>query len=132
LSGRSACKPIQTLAINHGIVRLWTREEAPFWKQHGLQPANAETLKKLPPVWGSPDPGWLTLQLKSDESVLSMEKELAMFKEAEKQTTARLFEQARMAKLIVLLVAFAFGIIVIGVMFYLLQKNPNVLHQLGR
>src|SRR5262245_24687114 len=23
---------IQTLAINHGIVRLWTREEAPFWK----------------------------------------------------------------------------------------------------
>src|SRR6476661_5038766 len=28
----------QALATNHGIARLWTEEESPFWKQNGFVP----------------------------------------------------------------------------------------------
>src|SRR5436190_18984508 len=35
---------IQTLARNHGIVRVWTREQVPFWKQQGFQSAPADVL----------------------------------------------------------------------------------------
>ena len=29
------------------MLRLWTQENAPFWRQHGLQPADAGALEKL-------------------------------------------------------------------------------------
>src|SRR5215218_1721732 len=52
---------MQSIALNHGLVRLWTRETAPFWKQNGFQPASAEVLSRLPAGWASPDNDWLTL-----------------------------------------------------------------------
>ena len=31
---------LQSLATNHGLLRVWTQEKAPFWTQCGLAPAN--------------------------------------------------------------------------------------------
>src|SRR4051812_20099882 len=28
---------LQSISQNHGLVRLWTQETAPFWKQNGFQ-----------------------------------------------------------------------------------------------
>jgi hypothetical protein len=120
-------KRIQSLATNHGIARFWTQEEAPFWKQNGLVPADAETLKKLPPAWNSSPGNWLTLQLKDENAMVSLEKELAMFMEAEKQKTAQAFKQAKTLKTLATIVAVIFAIIVIGALFYLFSKNPSVL-----
>ncbi len=39
---------IQALAMNHGLARLWTRENAPFWSHIGLQPADASTWNASP------------------------------------------------------------------------------------
>ncbi len=115
---------IQSLSMNHGIARLWTREESPFWKQNGFQKADAETLKKFPANWATQPGEWLTLSLKNEDSIVSMEKELSLFMAAEKQRTARAFQHARTMKSIATVLAIVFALFVGVTLFYLLRKNP--------
>ena len=118
---------VHSLTVNHGIARLWTREDAPFWKRNGFQPASPEDIKKLPSAWAGTTSGWLTLQLKNEDTIVSLEKELAMFMEAEKQRTARAFRHARMLKVAATFLAVAFAIFVIVALFYLFRRNPGML-----
>jgi len=39
---------VQTVATNHGLLRVWTQEQAPFWNHCGLLKADADALQKLP------------------------------------------------------------------------------------
>jgi len=117
---------LKNLASNHGILRLWTQENAPFWKQRGLQPANADTLKKLPEGWTNAEPAWSTLQLKDEEIIVSVEKELAMYMESEKLRTAKTFETARAIKKLAIIVGIIFAMFVLGASVYMIQKNPNI------
>jgi hypothetical protein len=118
---------MKALAMNHGIARLWTQEDVPFWKQNGFLPANGEALKKLPADWPTPANAWLTLSLKDENAIVSMEKELAMFMAAEKNRTEQAFKQARVLKAIATAMAIVFALFVAVVLFYLLKKNPNLL-----
>lgn len=115
---------LNSVAINHGLVRLWTDEEAPFWNHCGLTSPDAETLQKLPLSWQSPKSRWLCLKLRDDpEAVVSLDKEFALFMEAEKQRTARAFKQARVLKMVATLVAVAlFGAVLLGAI-YLMRNN---------
>src|SRR5580765_7664226 len=54
---------IQALATNHGLLRLWTKEDAPFWNRCGLVKADEDALSKLPAVWRNEPANWLTLKL---------------------------------------------------------------------
>ncbi len=119
---------IQTLASNHGIFRLWMRETNPFWTGLGFKPADAETLKRLPPVWNVEGAKWFTFQLKDEAAIASLEKELAMFMEAEKQNSARVFERARVMKTLVTVVAFVIAALVFGAAIYVLMRRPDMLH----
>jgi len=60
---------IQNLAANHGVFRIWTQETSPFWTRWGFQPANAETLQRLPEEWKNLEGRWLTLELKNEELI---------------------------------------------------------------
>ena len=51
---------LHAVATNHGLLRLWTQEQAPFWNHCGLQRADAEALEKLPAPWRGPPGAWLT------------------------------------------------------------------------
>jgi N-acetylglutamate synthase-like GNAT family acetyltransferase len=87
---------VQNLARNHGLLRIWTREQAPFWGQAGFAGASAEQLKKLPPAWGDPHARWLALQLREDAAVaLSLEQEFELFQEASRASTEQVMAQAR-------------------------------------
>jgi N-acetylglutamate synthase-like GNAT family acetyltransferase len=119
---------LQNLASNHGVLRLWTQENVPFWRQHGLQPADAETLKRLPAAWNNAGPSWLTLQLKDENAIVSVEKELAMLLRAEKDRAAQAIETGKKLKMLAMLLALIFAIFVIGATAYLVMKNPNILH----
>jgi len=44
---------LQAVATNHGLVRLWTREAAPFWSHCGLLPAAPEALARACPRPGA-------------------------------------------------------------------------------
>ena len=122
---------LKVLSANHGIARLWTQENAPYWNQEGFQPADAENLKKLPAAWLNENPAWLTLQLKSEEAFVSMEKELMVLMEAEKARTAKMQDHARIIKFMATLAAIAFGVFVIGALIFLMRKNGMALFQRG-
>jgi N-acetylglutamate synthase-like GNAT family acetyltransferase len=121
---------LQAVAANHGLVRLWTQEPAPFWSHCGLAKADAEAMEKLPAAWRSLPGLWLTLKLKEDiEEVISADKEFAMFMEAERQRTERTFQQARILKSIATLIAVVVLFLVMAGAFYVIRRNPQLLHR---
>jgi N-acetylglutamate synthase-like GNAT family acetyltransferase len=121
---------LRAVANNHGLLRLWTREQAPFWNHCGLAPADGETLGILPAAWREQSTGWRTLKLREDlETITSLDHELKMFMEAEKQRTARAFQQAKVLKAVATLIAFAVLVLVLAGAFIILKRNP---HALGR
>ena len=121
---------IQSLATNHGLLRLWTKEDAPFWNRCGLVKADEEALAKLPAIWRNEPPNWLTVKLRDDiEAVVSLDKEFAMFMESEKARTNRAFQQAKILKMVATLIAIALlGLVCVGA-FLVLKRNPNLLHR---
>jgi hypothetical protein len=121
---------LQAVATNHGLLRLWTQEEAPFWRQRGLVKADDGALQKLPAVWKTAGTDWLTLKLREDlESIVSADKEFAMFMEAEKQRSLRTMQHAKVLKFVAALVAFGVILMVLLAAGYLVRKNPNLLHR---
>jgi hypothetical protein len=118
------------VANNHGLLRLWTQEHAPFWKHCGLARADEELLQKLPALWREPGPDWLTLKLRDDlDTLVSADKEFAMFMEAEKQRSLRTMQHAKILKFIAAFVAFGVIIMILGAAFYIVRTHPNLLHR---
>ena len=121
---------IQAVARNHGLLRLWTQEKAPFWNHCGLLPADADSLQKLPSVWRSSPGDWRTLKLRDDpETIISMDKEFALFMESEKQRTARAFQHAKILKTVATVIALALLGLVLAGAFVVIKNNPHLLRR---
>jgi N-acetylglutamate synthase-like GNAT family acetyltransferase len=119
---------LHSVASNHGMVRLWTQEQAPFWKQCGLATPDAEALEKLPAAWRGGTRSWLTLKLREDiEEVISADHEFKLFMESERQRTERAFQQARLLKLVATVIAVMLFVLVLAGAFLLLRRNPGFL-----
>jgi N-acetylglutamate synthase-like GNAT family acetyltransferase len=115
---------IHAVATNHGLLRLWTQEHAPFWSHCGLVKPDPDALQKLPPAWQAQKSDWLTLKLKDDvETLVSLDKEFAMFMDSEKQRTARAFQHAKILKLIATLLALGIFIIVLIGAFMIFKRG---------
>jgi N-acetylglutamate synthase-like GNAT family acetyltransferase len=104
---------LQTLAQNQALVRLWTREQSPFWTHNLFRPATATELAKLAPGWDRDAGGWLTLQLKDEDAIAVLEKELAVFAEFGKKETDQALGPVRVAKKILIA-----GIVIIALLFF--------------
>jgi N-acetylglutamate synthase-like GNAT family acetyltransferase len=119
---------LQAVALNHGLLRLWTQEQAPFWSHCGLVPADNEALQKLPAVWRARSAPWLTLKLKEDfEAVIAADQEFAMFMEAERQRTQATLQKAKLLKVLATLFALTVVGLALGAVIYLVLKNPRLL-----
>jgi len=115
---------IHAVAINHGLLRLWTQEHAPFWSHCGLVKPDPDVLQKLPAPWQAQKSEWLTLKLKDEiEKLISADKEFAMFMDAEKQRTARAFQHAKVLKLVATLIALAVFVIVMVGAFMIFKRG---------
>jgi len=119
-------KRIQSLAMNHGVVRLWTQEHAPFWTRYGFQPARATAMEKLPFAWDRTASDWLTFQMKDEEAIASADKEFALFMASEKQRTAQALAQAKRLKVIVTVIAFAVALSVFAAAAYIYFKRRGM------
>lgn len=117
---------IQSLAANHGLSRLWTREEAPFWHHCGFHTASPEDLQKMPSGWKSPDP-WLTIKLREDlDEVLSSDRTVALFMEQQKAESERVLAQARLLKSITVGLGLLVFIAIIAAAFVVFMKMPGL------
>lgn len=114
---------IRTIAAHNGVFRLWTQENAPFWVRWGFQSASVEILERLPGEWRGSGEKWLTLQIKDEEAIATVEKELAAFRESEKKHAADVLGQARTLTTTITVIGFAVGIILIAVAFYLFVRH---------
>ncbi len=116
---------IQTLATNHGLVRLWTTENSPFWARNGFVQAKEDDFTNMPTGWDRFASGWFTLKLKDEEALASLDKEFALFVETEKQRSADVMSKAKLLKTVfitfITLVALAFG----AAMLWLLMKQKS-------
>jgi N-acetylglutamate synthase-like GNAT family acetyltransferase len=120
---------IESLSHNHGLVRLWTQLTAPFWHGYGFQPPTAELVEKFPPAFGDSSGAWIVLTLRAEPNLaVDVDKEFAMFKEAEKARTEQAFKQARLVKIIatVLAVLLFVGVLVgMSYLFFKTQPPPR-------
>jgi len=99
---------IALVAQNFGLARIWIQSDAPFWHTIGFGPASSEVMSRLPAEFAGTNRNWSTLQLKEEgPTVSSIDKEFALFREAERERTEKIFRQARVLKLLAGLVAVA-------------------------
>ena len=117
---------IQTLASNHGVFRVWTQENSPFWARLGFRSASAAKLAELPSEWQPARGEWYVLQLKDEQAIVNaLDKDFADFMLAEKRNTERAFEQARTLRTIITVIGFTIAIVCFIVVGYLLiHRNP--------
>jgi hypothetical protein len=111
---------IQTIAAHHGVFRLWTQETSPFWSRCGFRFVITESLVRLPEQWRRYDGKWYSLQLKNEEAIAELEKELASFKQTEKQQMAQTLAQARTIKTAIIVICLVVGMMCLVILFYLL------------
>lgn len=118
---------LQSLAMNHGVARLWTREQAPFWSRNGLQAADSETMERLPEMWDRLASGWLTLRLKDEEVMASLDKEFDMFVASEKARSAQALAQAQRLKMLAtaLVLVLCAALLAWGIYAYLHRVQPT-------
>jgi hypothetical protein len=119
---------LQSLARNHGLIRLWTRETAPFWSEAGFVEPSPEVQATLPEGLAGGPGRWLTLGLR-DESVstISVEKEFELFQQAQRASTEELIAQAKRLKIIVvsLLLLLVMAAMLAAVWFVVKQDRPG-------
>jgi N-acetylglutamate synthase-like GNAT family acetyltransferase len=117
---------ILKLAANHGVFRLWTQENSPFWLRWGFLPADAEVLSRLPDEWKDSEQKWFTLELKNEAVITAaLKNQFAGFMEDEKKKTAQVSAKARTINTIITIAGFAIGILSIGFAIYLfVHRNP--------
>jgi hypothetical protein len=119
---------LRSVAANYGLLRLWTTEQAPFWKQCGLVAADAEALQKLPAPWRGHTGAWLTLKLREDiDAVITTDKELALFMEMERRRSRSTLETARLFKIIATIFGIVVALLMFGAALYLVFRNPAIL-----
>jgi len=116
---------IGMMAQNHGLNRLWTREDSPFWTRSGFSLATEAELAKRPAVWDKATGNWHTLKLRDEEAMASMEKEFALFVESEKQQRSELLGKAKVIKVLVLLGITLIILIFAAGMIWLLLKRKS-------
>lgn len=98
---------LQTVTANHGVIRLWTRLEAPFWHAAGFVSASAEELASRPAAFAGEHPPDRFLQLREEAPTVVVEKELALFREAGRRRVDELKGKARFFKTLALLLGVA-------------------------
>jgi N-acetylglutamate synthase-like GNAT family acetyltransferase len=114
---------IQTIAAHHGVFRIWTLENSPFWVHWGFQSAGADNLERLPGEWKPLGEKWLTLQLKNEEAIARLDQELEVFRESGKKRAAETLEQARTLTTTITVIGFVLGLVLIGLAIYLFMRR---------
>ena len=116
---------IQTLSSNHGVFRIWTQENSPFWLRWGFQPAGADALVRLPEQWRH-EGDWFSFQLKNEDAInAALEKEFSQFADSEREQIARIARRAKSIRTFFTVICFAiFGLCIAVVIWLIKNRNP--------
>jgi N-acetylglutamate synthase-like GNAT family acetyltransferase len=115
------------VAQNHGLVRIWTQFAALFWQQNGFSTASPDQLAKRPASFAGDEAPWFVLPLRDEAATgVNLDREFALFAESQKAERERLYRQARVAKVVAVIVAtvllVVFGMMVVR--FLVVSRRP--------
>lgn len=100
---------LQMVAKNHGLARVWTQLNSPYWQTGDFHDASEEELALLPTQFSGQQIAWMTVALKEESApIAAVEKEMAMFHEMERASTEKIFRQAKVFKYVAVTIAFGF------------------------
>ncbi len=117
---------LKMVAANHGTVRVWTRETAPFWSQTGLAKPDEEALTKLPPAWKDQPGELLVLKLREDvEEALSADKEFSLYVQAERENTRATLDTAKVLNKVAMALGILLAVGVIIALIYFSRGQIN-------
>ena len=118
------------VATNFGLVRVWTQFATPFWNQSEFQYASNDVLAKLPTNFSTEPHPWKFVQLRPESAApASIDKEFAMFREAERERTEQMFRQARVLKIIAVVVALGVFVLVGVWAFVFFKMQSHSMHR---
>ena len=107
---------LQKLAASHGVFRLWTQEDSPFWLRWGFQPADDAALARQPDEWKSAEGKWLTFELKNEAVInAAMKTQFASYSAAEKKSAAEVTAKAKTVMTLITIGCFLIFFLCLGV-----------------
>lgn len=117
---------IRNVAKNHGLLRLWALATTNFYREMGMQDPEPQTLAKLPPSFGHPQAGWITMKLKEEVlATATFEQELAILAQAQRAERDELMRKAQFLR------TFAYILLTIAVIalaifgYFAIKKLPR-------
>ena len=114
----------QSVATNHGLVRIWTLEPAPFWTRHGFHSPTPEEIIKLPLAWDRERPAWLTVTLRDEAEIeKSLDKEFERLRQEAQRETQRALKMSRTLNLLILLFVIVLFVAAILYLLHLRQRH---------
>jgi len=121
-------KRIEVIALNHGLVRIWTLESSPYWHHNGFNLATHEQKQKFPIAFGDPNQSWYVMQMRPETpmKVTVPEKEFEIFIAQERENTEKINAIGNTMRVIATIIA---AILLIGVVvgaIYIISKLPSI------
>lgn len=115
---------IMALAHNHGLYRIWTQEDAPFWHHLGFKTASEETLSRLPAGFIEPQGKWFIFNLRDEGTAQkAVEQEFAIFMMQQKEETSQLMHRAKFVKSVAMVVVLVVAGIIMSMAFLFFIKR---------
>ena len=114
---------IRLIASHHGVFRLWTQKNSPFWSSCGFRIVITESLVQLPEEWQRLEGKWYSLQLKNESVLATLENELTTFRESEKERAAQTLNQARTMTFAVTVLCLGIFLICFAILIFMIMHR---------
>lgn len=121
---------VQIVARNQGVERIWTQEDADYWRASGFSPVPPPLVERAPASFLKSADAWLACDLMDPERAKAMINEQLAIMEAQRLQAAEEFQRkVRIFRIAAILLAF--GVLVLCVwLLYRVVQTPGMLKRL--
>jgi len=123
---------LQIVARNHGAVRLWTLEDAPFWRSVFVQ-ADPALIHALQTSFADPTAEWWTFQIIDPAKAQKLvDEQLALWEATRQVGSTDLTDSIQRFRQISFLLVGVVITMMLGMVLYVLVRRPDALQQVIR
>jgi hypothetical protein len=124
-------KRIQMMARNHSLDRIWTRLNAPFWRNLGFRLATADEAEAIPEAFGEPAGIHLLPLRQGDASADAIEKQFAMLRALNERESEQLQRRVGVIKKLAIALTIMVSLLVVAFAVVALKYGPKFLQRSG-
>ena len=115
---------IQIVARNQGVHRVWTQEDAGFWRDAGFLPANEGDLSGTGASFLQPGEGWSSFQLMDPARANAVAQEqLAVWQATRQQEAEEFGRKVKVFRTVAFLVFGVVLVLVLGLLWAVMKTN---------